>query len=439
MDSRYASRRHSSVAVSLAGLASVALVLAGCSSSNSSPGTSSVNTASSENTASAPGVTATSVTVGLLTSFTGPLSSGFTTVATGFKARIAMQNAQGGVDGRLIKVVEGDDGSSPAQALTATMTLVEQKQVFALASVSDVLLGAETYLKNNDVPVVGSPYDGPEWAPPDNNMFPVYGSPNPKYPAGEFFGTFFKREGATNVAVVTYNVPSAIAVAKNVKASAEWAGLKATYINYTLPLTQEGNFTAIVQQMKAEGVDAMYLPMNPTQYFALISEARAAGMNVKAYLLGVPPPAGSASNAQTLADLQNTWVAGPWQPVQLKTPATEAFQAALAKYANQTAEPDRNEYEGWAAASAIIKGLEVAGKNPTRASFMADLRAVNDFTADGLAVSPVSFTASFGTGVEGPVGAAPSNCAYFQQFKGSGWVVLPTPICGGIVPNSDAG
>jgi branched-chain amino acid transport system substrate-binding protein len=436
MVSLYTPSRHASAIAGAAGLAAAALLLAGCSSS--SPQGSSGNNASG-NSASAPGVTSSSVTVGLLSSFTGPLSSGFTTVAKGFDARIAVQNAQGGVDGRQIKVVEGDDGGSPAQALTTAMSLVEQKHVFALASVSDVLLGAATYLKANNVPVVGSPYDGPEWAAPNDNMFPVAGSPNPKYPAGEFFGTFFKSQGATNVAVVTYNVPSAIAVAKNVKASAEWAGLKATYINYTLPLTQEGNFTAIVQQMKAEGVDAMYLPMNPTQYFALISAVRAAGMHVKAYLLGVPPPAGSASNAQTLADLQNTWVAGPWKPVQLKTSATEAFQADLARYANQTAAPDRNEYEGWAAASAIVKGLEVAGKNPTRASFIAGLRAVNDFTADGLAVSPVSFTASFGKGVEGPTGAAPDNCAYFQQFKVSSWVVMPTPICGGIVPNSDAG
>jgi branched-chain amino acid transport system substrate-binding protein len=427
MNGCYLLGRRRSAVTGVAGLAAATFLLVGCGSG--SPGSA----------ASAPGVTSSSVTVGLLSSFTGPLSSGFTTVAKGFDARIAMQNAQGGVGGRKIKAVQGDDGGSPAQALTAARTLVEQKHVFALASVSDVLLGAATYLKAKGVPVVGSPYDGPEWAPPNDNMFPVAGSPDPKYPAGEFFGKFFKSQGATNVAVVTYNVPSAIAVAKNVKASAEWAGLKATYINYTLPLTQEGNFSAIVQQMKAEGVDAMYLPMNPTQYFALISEARAVGMNVRAYLLGVPPPAGSASNAQTRADLQNTWVAGPWKPVQLKGSATEAFQAALAKYAHQTQAPDRNEYEGWAAASAIVKGLQVAGKNPTQASFIAGLRAVSDFTADGLAVSPVSFTASFGKGVEGPVGPAPRNCAYFQQFKGSGYVVTPTPICGGIVPDSNAG
>ena len=42
---------------------------------------------------------------------------------------------------------------------------------------------------------------------------------------------------------------------------------------------------------------------------------------------------------------------------------------------------------------------------------------MNNFTDDGLAINPVSFTASFGTGAEGP-GPALQACAYYGQFKG---------------------
>jgi branched-chain amino acid transport system substrate-binding protein len=393
----------------------------------------------SGNKASAPGITKSTVTVGLISSFSGPLASGFTTVATGFNARIALQNAEGGVNGRKIEVVKGDDQGSPTQALAAAKLLVEQKHVFAIGAVSDVLFGATTYLTKQGVPVTGAPFDGPEWAPPNNNMFPNYGSPSPKYPAGKYFGNFFKAQGATNVAVVTYDVPTAVAVAKNVRASVEAVGLKATYINYTVPLTQEGNFGSIVAAMKQQGVNGVYFPLNPTQYFAILTEMAQAGLHMKATILGVPPTAGTALNAQTKADLKNTWVGTPWQPVQLETTATKAFQAALLKYEHQKTQPDRNEYEGWAAAAAIIQGLQVAGKNPTQASFISSLRKVNDFTADGLAVSPVSFTKSYGTGVEGPAGPAPKNCAYFLKYNGSQFVPLQSaPTCGGIVPNSDA-
>ena len=383
-------------------------------------------------------MTGNSVTVGLLTSLTGPTAAGFTTVATGFKARIADQNAQGGVNGRQIKVVLGDDQGSTAGALSAAQTLVEQKNVFAMGMISITGFAAAPYLTRQNVPVTGTSLDGPEWAPPNNNMFPTSGSPSPKFPAPSTFGTFFKREGSTNVAVVGYNTPTAAAAAKNVHSAVLAAGLKSTYLNSTIPLTQEGSFGSIVQQMKQEHVDGIYIEMQPTSNFSLLEAMKQAGMDVKAYLMDISPPATTFQNPAAAAAGQGTWVPSHWVPVGLNTPATKAFQAALLKYANQTAAPDENEYDGWAAASAIVKGLQEAGKNPTRASFESGLRAVTDFDADGLLVTPANMKASFGTGAEG-TGPYPHNCYYYSQFKGSEWVPDAEPICGALVPNSDAG
>jgi branched-chain amino acid transport system substrate-binding protein len=125
--------------------------------------------------------------------FTGPTAAGFTTVATGFDTRIDLQNAEGGVDGRTIKVVDGDDQGTSAGALSAAQTLVEQKQAFAIGSVGIEAYGAEPYLTGAGVPVAGGAIDGPEWAPPNNSMFPVLGSANPQFPAPVFFGSFFKQ------------------------------------------------------------------------------------------------------------------------------------------------------------------------------------------------------------------------------------------------------
>jgi branched-chain amino acid transport system substrate-binding protein len=414
----------------------VALMTAACGSSGSS--TTSGGGTVSTNGASAPGVTSNSVNVGLLTSLTGPVAAGFTTVATGFKARIALQNAQGGVNGRKINVVLGDDQGTTTGALTAAQTLVQQKQVFATGMVSVVGFAAQPYLTREGVPVTGTPLDGPEWSPPNNNMFPDSGSPDAKFPAPATYGLFFKGQGATNVAVVANNSPSAVAAAKNVGASAKAAGLKATYINYTIPFTQLGSFGSIVQQMKSENVDGIFIAMEPTAAFALLENMRQAGMHVKAYLNTLAPPAAVLQNPQAAAAAQGTWVPSHWVPVGVHTPATEAFVAALKTYAHQTAAPDENEYDGWAAASAIIKGLEVAGKNPTRASFMTGLRAVTNFTDDGLLVSPENFKTSFGVSAEGP-GPAPGDCYWYSQYKGASWVPDAQPICGGLVPNSNAG
>jgi branched-chain amino acid transport system substrate-binding protein len=411
------------------------LMAAACSSGS---GAASGNVAGSSNGANAPGVTANSVNVGLLTSLTGPVAAGFTTVATGFKARVDLQNAEGGVNGRRIDVVLGDDQGTTAGALSAAQTLVQQKQVFAIGMVSVVGFAAQPYLTRDGVPVTGTPLDGPEWSPPNDNMFPTSGSPGSAFPAPVTFGAFFKRQAATNVAVVGNNSPSAVAAAKNVGASAKAAGLKATYINYTIPFAQEGGFGSIVQQMKQENVDGIYIAMEPTAAFALLETMKQAGMHVKAYLIALAPPAAVFQNPQATAAAQGTWTASHWVPVGLHTAATEAFQAALRTYAHQTAAPDENEYDGWAAASAIIKGLQVAGKNPTRASFTSGLRAVTDFTDDGLLVSPENMKTSFGTDAEGP-GPAPGDCYWYSQYQGTAWLPDPQPICGGLVPDSDAG
>jgi ABC-type branched-subunit amino acid transport system substrate-binding protein len=104
-----------------------------------------------------------SITVGLMTSFTGPQAAGFTTVAAGFDSRIALQNAAGGVDGRQIKVVDGDDQGTSAGALAAGQTLASQDGALAVATVSTVAYGAARYFTENNVPVVGSPIDSDEW------------------------------------------------------------------------------------------------------------------------------------------------------------------------------------------------------------------------------------------------------------------------------------
>ena len=57
--------------------------------------------------------------VALMTSLTGVGSSNSVDIPKGFAARIAAQNAAGGVNGRKITYVTEDDQSSPTQAATA--------------------------------------------------------------------------------------------------------------------------------------------------------------------------------------------------------------------------------------------------------------------------------------------------------------------------------
>ena len=105
-------------------LAGLALVLAACSSAAPSGG--------SANQASAPGVTATTVTVGSHQPLTGPAAPGYSEIAPASEAMFKYINSQGGVNGRTIDYVYRDDMYDPSQTVNVVKQLVLEDRVFAV-------------------------------------------------------------------------------------------------------------------------------------------------------------------------------------------------------------------------------------------------------------------------------------------------------------------
>ncbi|TME55280.1 MAG: ABC transporter substrate-binding protein [Chloroflexi bacterium] len=87
---------------------------------------------SGANTASAPGITATTITVGSHQPLTGPAASGYSEISQASNAYFRWVNDHGGVYGRQIKYLYVDDGSDPQATSTVIRKLVLQDKVFAL-------------------------------------------------------------------------------------------------------------------------------------------------------------------------------------------------------------------------------------------------------------------------------------------------------------------
>jgi branched-chain amino acid transport system substrate-binding protein len=81
----------------------------------------------------APGVTATEIRLGSSVPLSGEAAAGGS-VARGSDAYFKYVNAKGGVFGRKIKFTYLDDGYDPSRAVTNTIRLVQQDQVFAMFS-----------------------------------------------------------------------------------------------------------------------------------------------------------------------------------------------------------------------------------------------------------------------------------------------------------------
>jgi hypothetical protein len=103
-----------------------------------------------------------------------------------------------------------------------------------------------------------------------------------------------------------------------------------------------------------------------------------------------------------------------------------AEQAAFKQYENFTGVPGFDWAQGYTSADLLIKGLQVAGQNPTRASFISNLRQVSSYDAGGLLPTPVNFSK--------PTAIPTTSCAYYDQLVGNQFVlVTPKPVCGTLI------
>jgi len=431
----------------VAGLvAVVALVAAGCGddddgASSSTSVASAATTAASgtggstaaPNTASAPGVAPDTVKVGMITSLTGPFASTFGVAGEAAQARIETENAKGGVHGRTIQLELVDDASSPDQNLKAAQTLIEQKDVFAVISVSSFVAGSYRYLNEQGIPVTGAPLGGPMWGQePNRNMFSYSGGYDPTSPASTLDGLFLKSIGATKSAVLGYgNSPSSAISIKQEVFSHEAAGIDVVYENISIPIGGV-DFTAPVLDIKKSGADVVVGSFVEASDVALATALKQGDVDAKQlYFTGYGQSLLDQPTAKEAA--QGVYFKTQTAPFELKTPGTEAMLAALEEHAPSYdgGIPSAGMVFGWQAADLMIRGLQEAGQNPTRESFITNLTAVTDYDGAGLLPAPVSFD-HFGTYEE-------QQCAWFVQLDGEQFVPVPAdgkPMCGTLIPNS---
>jgi branched-chain amino acid transport system substrate-binding protein len=389
----------------------------------------------SGNTASAPGVTSNTIKIGLVASFTGNSASAEVGSQYGVLARFNAQNALGGVDGRKLELVQVDDESSIQGDQTAVQDLIS-KGVFGVISATPYLGDSYRALQQQGIPVTGLAVDGPEWGiQPNTNMFTWQGGVDPRYPANTQFGNFFKLVGATNIGGLAYGInPASVVSIKQLKESVEAVGLKMTYENLSVPFGGV-DFTSYILAMKQTRVSGAACSCVQSSNIALLTAAKQGGLPLKAVLSFSGADSTVFSSPSVAQAAQGAYFPTNIPPLDLNNAATNAFMANL-KAVDPSYQvgtyPTFGAQTAYLSADLMIKGLELAGQNPTRQSFITNLTKVTDYNAGGLLATPVGFN-HFGQ-------ANPTTCSWFVQVKGETFVTINNgkPICGNLIPNSDA-
>jgi branched-chain amino acid transport system substrate-binding protein len=375
------------------------------------------------------------ITIAMISSLTGEAASEFSDSPIGFQARIALQNSMGGVNGHKIIGIVIDDQTSPAEDPTAVQQAIS-KGVTGIVSVSPLFFEGAKFAQQAGVPVTGGTFDGPEWGtkPYNTNMFASdTGSVDPKYPVSTLFGSFFKKYGGPSSVIGTYGYgisPSSARSAVGTADSAQRNGLKVGVLDTSVPFGSV-NFGTEALTAKSKGVNTVYGAMDDNSNFALVTAMKQAGMTLKTVIFptGYEP---SVINSPAWADLQGTYFLSGFRPYTAPDAGTRQMAAALQKYEHRAPSdfPTFNVYEAWLGADLMIKGLEGAGQNPTRAGVIKALHNITSYNGNGLLPNPIDYKTTFGHDL-------PKACEWVLQARKTGFALISkTPICGKDIPGT---
>jgi ABC-type branched-subunit amino acid transport system substrate-binding protein len=393
------------------------VIVAACSSSSGGSGSSS-SSGSSKLTASAPGITATTITIGSHQPLTGVAAPGYDEISPASNAYFQYVNAHGGIYGRKIVYKVLNDQYDPTITATDVHQLVLQDNVFAIFNGlgTPTHLAVVKYLNSSKIPDVFVASGCECWNEPSSEPYTtgwqidyvregkILGTYIKQHFAGKKIGYFYQDDefGQDGVKGLDDEIPKSQVVARQsynpavTNVAPQVTALKAAgaqvVVSFSVPA-----FTALYK------LGSLKLNFNPqlvvsdvgsdpiTLAGLLESFAKQGGATVSGNQLtqgiitdGYLPSLGSTSNS---------WI-------QLFTKIHSQYLPKLPL--------DGNVAFGMAAAYTFVQAMFKAGRNPTRQDLV---NAINSGLPQGPSVAPYAFSKTNHDGITGAYMAIVKNGA----------------------------
>jgi branched-chain amino acid transport system substrate-binding protein len=360
--------------------AAVMLVTAtACSSAGGSSATSSASTGATSGAAASGGST---IPIGVIGSYSGSQASSTGGVPMVAQAWADTVNAAGGLNGHKIQLFVEDD---PATGIQDANTLVQQDKVVAIVGdASNVDSAWAPIVEKAGVPVVGGLalnetfLTNPDFFASGTNIIALqYG----------LVATAKKFGGSIDLLYCA----EAAACKEGATLTAAIAKTDGVSVPFQAPVSSTApDYTAVCQEVKSSG--AKTYDILDAGVLALRIATACEQQGVAARLVQVDSQITQAFDG--VAAVNNTYaveIDAPW--FDSSTPATSAYQAAIAKYAPSLGQEDGPEanYQ-WVAGQLFEAAVKASGSSTvTAASVKQGLYALKGETLGGL-TQPLTFT-----------------------------------------------
>jgi len=367
------------------------------------------------------GVTPTSIKLGFFSPRTGPAAANFSGGEEAARLRVAQENAKGGVFGRKIELVGFDDQSNAAIQVSQATKALQNDHVFGIimTSATDAAFPA---FKSANVPVTG--FNAIAMST-DRNAFSATG-PNSTGVVNTAILERLKAGGATNVALIAHNSPSAASGMQN---TSKILGPSGTGLKQALLILDEPqgahDATSTALRVKNAGADGVYMSMFTDGVVSIVQAMNQQGVKPKAVLgTGVIDPAVISKAGNALEGM----IGATYGTV----PAGVPGRPGVRTYVNGMKAAGINPYQAtapvaFAATDLMMKGLKLAGPCPTRQKFIDALRKVTNYDAGGLIPEKISFTPGL------TPNGNPVKCSWFVTVKNGQAVPDAKATCGVLV------
>ena len=389
--------------------------------------------------ASDPGLTATSIKLGITVPMTGIASPGYNKIPGAMKAYFDYVNANGGVNGRKISLVIKDDQYIPTTAVARANELILRDKVFALVgtlgTASTKAISASTQLSRRGIPslFVNTGFSG--FA--DKKAYPTTFSILPSYQMeAKIMGKYLKENYAGKKLALIYQDDD---FGRDALAGFKQAGVTfGTYIPYAsgsqeLPATGAG----WISKLKAAGAEVTVL-------FGVTSASTAALANAYAAQFKTQWVLGSVGgDATTIAATNKAYVPLLYgakgfsfapAPTDSNDEYIKLFQSIYAA-AQPTQTFDNNVVAGMSNAFLAVQALAATGNNLTRANLIKTIEQKGATFASPF-LTPLGYSTTSHVGATGywigtydPTGALKPDGGKYTVYttdSGSGDVVVST-------------
>ncbi len=411
--------RRSSAAVAVGASASMLFAVM-ANSAIAVPAPAPAKVVSNASCPATPGVTPTTINLGWIGPKTGAAAANYMGSSEAAQLRIDQENAKGGVNGRKLIMKVYDDQSNGSSQISAMQKALQSDNVFALTAQTNTTSMYPT-LKDQGIPVTG--FSNPAFGT-DRNAFGETGATTSSNPALASTGVLekLKQMGVTKIANINHVSTGASASGNATAGLIPFVGGLTQVLRIADEPQGTHDATSTALRIKNSGADGAVIVGFIDGAISIMNALKQQGVTLKGVsIVGLSDPAVLKTTNGALEGALGTTYGSV--PVGVNVRAVKTFAAGM-KAAGL------NPYSsgapmGFLGADLLIKGLKVAGKCPTRESFISNLRNVTNYDGAGLVPQKISFR---GPGLM-PNGN-PATCGWYLIAKGTDLVPDSKPTCG---------